>query len=77
VSGGDLVEINLELDAEPRTVEVPTELEKIFKENKSVKFNFEKLSPSKRKAIVISINEAKTEETKMKRIQKAIEQLMS
>ncbi|HQW11769.1 MAG TPA: YdeI/OmpD-associated family protein [Saprospiraceae bacterium] len=77
VSGGDLVEINLELDTEPRTVEVPTELQKIFKENKSVKFNFEKLSPSKRKAIVISINEAKTEETKMKRIQKAIEQLMS
>lgn len=77
VSGGDVVEINLELDTEPRTVEVPTDLQKVFEENNSAKINFEKLSPSKKKAIVISINEAKTKETKMKRIAKILEQLLN
>jgi uncharacterized protein YdeI (YjbR/CyaY-like superfamily) len=37
---------------------------------------FEKLSPSKKKAMVVSINEAKTEETKFKRIEKAINSLV-
>lgn len=36
-----------------------------------------KLSPSKKKAIVLSINEAKSEETRMKRVDKAIEQLLN
>jgi len=77
VNGGDVVEINIELDTEPRTVEIPTVLQKALDRNKTAKMNFEKLSPSKKKAIVISISEAKTEETKMKRIDKALEQLLS
>lgn len=77
VKGGDNVEINLELDTEPRIVEVPKELEKALDKEKTARLNFEKLSPSKKKAIVISINEAKTEETKMKRVEKVIQQLLS
>ncbi len=77
VEGGDAVEINLELDTEPRTVEIPTDLQRALSKNKTAKVNFEKLSPSKQKAIVISINEAKTEETKIKRVDKALEQLLS
>ena len=77
VNGGDVVEINLELDTQPRTVEIPTDLQKALDKNKTAKMNFEKLSPSKKKAIVISITEAKTEETKMKRINKSLEQLLS
>lgn len=77
VNGGDVVEINLELDTQPRTVEIPTELQKALNKNKTAKMNFEKLSPSKKKAIAISITEAKTEETKMKRIDKSLEQLLS
>jgi len=77
VNGGDVVEIDLELDTEPRIVVIPPELQKAFDNNKTVKMNFERLSPSKKKAIVISISEAKTEETKSKRIEKALEQLLS
>ena len=77
VSGGDLIEVNLELDTEPRTVEIPEGLQKEFNKNKTAKVNFEKLAPSKKKAIVISISDAKTEETKMKRIAKTLEQLLS
>ena len=75
VKGGDSLEINIELDTEPRTVEIPIDLQKEFVKNKIAKANFEKLAPSKKKEMVRSINDAKTEETKLKRIEKAIEML--
>lgn len=75
VKGGDLVEVSLELDTTPRTVEIPEGLKKALDENKIAKANFEKLAPSKKKAIVLSIVDAKTEETKLRRIEKAIETL--
>lgn len=77
VKGGDAVEINLDLDTRPRIVEVPDELQKALDKNKNAKTNFEKLAPSKKKAMVLSIKEAKTEETKKRRIEKALEQLTS
>ena len=75
VKGGDKLEIGLELDTAPRTVDIPIELQKAFDRNKVAKENFEKLAPSKKKAIVLSIKDARTEETKLKRIEKAIESL--
>ncbi|MFZ1705859.1 MAG: YdeI/OmpD-associated family protein [Saprospiraceae bacterium] len=77
VKGGDSLEINIELDTEPRTVEIPIDLQKEFAKNKVAKANFEKLAPSKKKEMVRSINDAKTEETKIRRIEKAIELLLS
>jgi hypothetical protein len=76
VKGGDTLEITVELDAAPRTVEIPIDLQRAFDNNKTAKANFEKLAPSKKKAIVLSINDAKTEETKQRRIDKAMEQLL-
>jgi hypothetical protein len=76
VKGGDPVEVSIDIDTSPRTVEIPADLKKAFDRNKIAKANFEKLAPSKKKAIVLSINDAKTEETKIKRIDKAIEQLL-
>jgi len=75
VKGGDIVEIRLELDTDPRTVEVPADFKKALDKNKIAKANFEKLAPSKKKAMVLSITEAKSIETKLKRIEKAIETL--
>lgn len=76
VKGGDELEIDITLDTEPRTVELPADLQKAFAKNKLAQSAFEKLSPSKKKAIVVAINEAKTEETKMKRIEKTIKTLI-
>ena len=76
INGGDTVEVSIDLDTAPRTVEIPADLQKTFDRNKIAKSNFKKLAPSKKKAIVLSINDAKTEETKIKRIDKAIEQLL-
>lgn len=75
VKGGDIVEIGLELDTNPRTVDVPADLQKALDKSKIAKANFEKLAPSKKKAIVLSIIEAKSIETKLKRIEKIIETL--
>jgi hypothetical protein len=76
VNGGDTVELSIDLDTAPRTVEIPADLQKAFGKNKTAKENFEKLAPNKKKAIVLAINDAKTEETKIKRINKAMEQLL-
>lgn len=75
VKGGDIVEISLELDTAPRTVEVPADLQKALDKNEIAKANFEKLAPSKKKAMVLSITEAKAVETRLKRIEKSIETL--
>lgn len=75
VAGGDEVEINIELDTAPRTVELPADFEKAFDKNNKAKIAFEILAPSKKKAMVLSITDAKTEETRIKRIEKAINAL--
>ncbi len=76
VKGGDELEIVITLDTEPRTVELPSDFQKGLDNNKQAKIAFEKLSPSRKKAIMVSINDAKTEETKIKRIDKAINSLI-
>jgi hypothetical protein len=77
VKGGDTLEVTVALDTEPRTVELPAELQAAFSKNKTAKAAFEKLAPSKKKAIALSVSDAKTEETKTKRIEKAISSLTS
>ena len=76
VKGGDNLEVTLDLDTAPRTVEVPLELQKALDKNKTAKANFEKLAPSRKKAIVFSISDAKTDDTRVRRIEKAIESLL-
>jgi Bacteriocin-protection, YdeI or OmpD-Associated/Domain of unknown function (DUF1905) len=73
--GGDTIDVTLELDTAPRTVDIPTDLQKALDKNKTAKINFEKLAPSKKKAIVLSLTDAKTEETRSKRLEKAIDSL--
>ncbi|MGF7230827.1 YdeI/OmpD-associated family protein [Arachidicoccus sp.] len=75
VKGGDTVEIALELDTAPRTVDTPADLQKALDKNKIAKANFDKLAPSKKKAIVVSLTDAKTDDTRNKRLEKAIESL--
>ena len=76
VKGGDKVDIQLALDTTPRTVDVPKELQDAFNKNKTAQANFDKLAPSKKKALVLSITEAKTDETRLRRIEKAVQSLL-
>jgi len=75
VKGGEAVEVTLALDTAPRTVELPGDFQKALDKNKTAKSNFDKLAPGKKKALVLSITDAKTEETRLKRIEKALDSL--
>ena len=75
VAGGDEVEITIELDTEPRTVELPGDLKKALDKNPAARKKYETLAPSKKKAMVLLINDAKTEETRINRIEKAVNSL--
>ncbi len=75
VKGGDELEVSIEIDNEPRTVELPEDLRNAFDKNKKARAAFEKLAPIKKKAIVVNVTGTKVEETRMRRIKKAIEDL--
>lgn len=77
VSGGDVIEINIELDTEPRTVELPPDFEKALNKNAAARKIFESLSNSKKKYLVLPVMDAKTEETRIRRIEKAVDLLKS
>jgi hypothetical protein len=72
---GDEVKITVELDTEPRLIELPSELKKMFKTEKEAKAFFDKLSYTHQREYVMWINEAKREETRQSRILKAVEML--
>lgn len=74
-SFGDEVKITVELDTEPRVVEVPKDLIKELKKHKEAKAFFDKLSYTHKREYVMWINEAKREETRQSRIAKTIEML--
>jgi uncharacterized protein YdeI (YjbR/CyaY-like superfamily) len=72
--GGDKVEVTLELDLEPRTVEIPEDLKSALVTGK-VKEAFEKSAPSMQKEYVRWVQEAKAAETRERRIAKTVEKL--
>jgi hypothetical protein len=71
---GDAVEVVVWKDEAVRTVEVPAQFERLMKEAGLLPV-FEKLSYSHRKEYCRWISEAKKEETRMKRLGKAVEML--
>ena len=74
VCPGDAVELDLWKDEELRTVEVPTQFKEAMKEARVVPL-FDRLSYTHRKEYCRWITEANTEETRLKRLKKAIEML--
>lgn|SRR5690606_18197650 len=70
VKVGDEVEIDLQHDDKPRTVEVPKDMQKELDKNPKAKEIFEKLAYSYKKEYVRWINDAKKEETRISRLGK-------
>ena len=75
LAAGDEVEVALELDTEPREVEVPADLEAAFARTPAAREAFEALSYSHKRRHVLAIDEAKTPETRQRRIDKCIAML--
>ncbi len=75
VAAGDEVEVDLELDTAPRELVVPADFQQALDANAAAAEFFAKLSYSNKSRHVISIEGAKTAETRERRIAKAIESL--
>lgn len=63
------------IDFESRTIEAPTELQRLFTKNKKANAFFETLSFTNKKEYIVWINSAKKEETKQARLEATIEKL--
>ena len=70
-----MVEVDLELDTAPRTVEVPQDLAAALAVVPEAGAAFARLSYSHQRAHVDAVNAAKAPETRRRRIDKAVEQL--
>jgi uncharacterized protein YdeI (YjbR/CyaY-like superfamily) len=73
VKAGDTVNVVMERDEAERTVEVPLILKKELAKSKTAQTNWETLSFTSQKEIVVSINGAKQEETRARRLAKAMD----
>jgi Bacteriocin-protection, YdeI or OmpD-Associated/Domain of unknown function (DUF1905) len=74
LTGGDAITVTLELDLEPRGVELPEDLA-LALGTSGMRAAFDSSAPSKRKEFVRQVSEAKTEETRVRRIEKVVAQL--
>ena len=72
VAGGDVIDVDVVLDTAPRTVDVPDDLAAALKKEPKAKATFDALSYSNQNWHVTSIEGAKTEETRQRRIAKSV-----
>jgi antitoxin component of MazEF toxin-antitoxin module len=72
VKGGDEVDVDIELDTAPREVTVPPDLQAALDADAEAKAFFEKLSYSNKLRHVLAIEDAKSPETRQKRIAKSV-----
>lgn len=75
VEAGDEVEVALELDTEPRIVTVPPEFAQALAADPAAQDFFNTLSYSNKQRFVLSIEGARTYETRQRRIAKAVAML--
>ena len=74
VQGGEEVDVTIELDLEPRTVELPKDLKAALIDAGALEA-FKNSAPSMRKEYVRQVEEAKAQETRERRIAKIVEKL--
>lgn len=77
VKAGDRLDVTLELDLAPREVEVPADLAAALRKNSTAREAFDSLSPSNKKRHTLSVESAKTDETRQRRVARAIAELES
>jgi len=74
LAAGDTVTVSLVVDAQPRTVDLPEDLAAALTEA-GVRAAFDTLSNSRQRALVDPVVQAKAPETRLRRIEKAVESL--
>lgn len=75
VSAGEVIDIDIEVDTEPREVVVPPDLTAALERDANAKRFFDSLSYSNKRRLVIPIEAAKAAETRERRIVKTVAML--
>ncbi len=75
LAAGDEVDVDLELDTAPRELVVPDDLAAALAADPAAHAAFEALSYSNRRRHVLSVDGAKTDATRQRRIAKVVEEL--
>jgi hypothetical protein len=72
LEGGDEVDVEIELDTQPSTVDVPADLQAALDADVQAQATFDRLSNSLKGYHVSQVTGAKTDETRRRRIEKSI-----
>jgi len=75
VAAGDEVDVDLVLDTQPREVTVPADLAAALDADPEARAFFERLSYSNKRRVVEPIADAKSPETRQRRIEKSVARL--
>lgn len=75
VGQGDLIDVLIELDTAPRTVEPPADLAAIIARDKKAQAAWDKLSFTNKKEMAVSLEGAKKPETRERRLAAAVAKL--
>jgi Bacteriocin-protection, YdeI or OmpD-Associated/Domain of unknown function (DUF1905) len=75
IAAGDILDVEVELDTEPREVTVPEDFAQALDRDADAKRFFDGLSYSNKRRFVLSVEDAKTPETRQRRIEKAVSNL--
>lgn len=75
IEAGDAVDVEVEVDTQRRTVDVPEDFAAALAEDPAALKFFETISNSNKKWHVLSVTGAKTEETRQRRIAKSVQML--
>jgi hypothetical protein len=75
VKAGDTIDVDVELDTQPRDVEVPPELAKALAKDAKAKKYFESLSYSGKHRLAAPIANGKTAETRERNLAKAMKEI--
>jgi len=75
VAAGDEVDVDVVPDTEPRTVEIPADLAVALDAAPAARAAFDKLSYSGQRAHVLAVEQAKTADTRARRVAKVITDL--
>lgn len=74
IKAGDDIEVEISFDDQPREVEVPEALA-VALDAAGLREKFDKSAPSKRKEMARQVNEAKSDDTRQRRVDKIISEL--
>jgi hypothetical protein len=75
IAAGDEVDVDVELDTEPREVTVPSDFAAALDADAAARAFFDGLSYSNRRSIVLNVEGTKNEETRRRRVARALEML--